>query len=117
MSMPQDQQQPPPVTMTQGSYSTHSGHGSIGPLIAVLAVIIILGMLAVVIGRLCSGSWRLMDHGQFDIETWVEHKCSTCIDGRINPPLPSTNIAGSIKTHQEIKQERSIQDPPGTCKG
>ncbi|KVI10775.1 uncharacterized protein LOC112506284 [Cynara cardunculus var. scolymus] len=81
------QQQPspfPPVIQEQ-AYKPHSSHGSVGPVIGVLAVIMVMGAVAVMIGRLCSGR-RIMGHGQYDFEGWVETKCSTCIDGRLGPP-------------------------------
>ena len=120
MSMPLDQQQhpqpSPSVTVTQLSYTSYSRHGSFGPLIAVLAVVAILGALAAIVGRLCSGR-RIMGHGQYDIESWLEEKCSSCIDGRINPPpLPGADISAvsappsiPVQTHEETKQD----DEPG----
>ncbi|KAJ4838270.1 hypothetical protein Tsubulata_022912 [Turnera subulata] len=124
MSMPQGQQ-PPPVAVIPTSLSTSSQtHGSLGPFIAVLVMIIILGILAVIVGRLCSGR-RIIGHGhgQYDMESWAETKCSSCIDGRITHPLPrpsSNNVhaesspASSTQTHQETKQEEpSPQHPPG----
>lgn len=81
------QQQPPPFppVIQEQAYKSHSNHGSVGPVIGVLAVIMVLGAVAVMIGRLCSGR-RIMGHGQYDFEGWVETKCSTCIDGRLGPP-------------------------------
>lgn len=91
MSTPLEPQQqlppPPPLEVTQQAYTSQSGHGSIGPVIGVLAVITILGAIAVMIGRLCSGR-RIMGHGQYDFEGWVEAKCGSCIDGRVDPPTP-----------------------------
>ncbi|CAK9179711.1 unnamed protein product [Ilex paraguariensis] len=122
-----EQQQPPPIAeTTQQHYTAHSGHGSIGPVIAVLAVITILGAIAVMIGRLCSGR-RIMGHGQYDLEGWVETKCSSCLDGRVDPPPPravaensvSSNSGGAIpvavqiETPQERKEEEiSDQNNP-----
>ncbi|KAJ0010463.1 hypothetical protein Pint_34472 [Pistacia integerrima] len=77
-------QQPPPMAVTQQVYTTRSGHGSVGPVIAVLAVIIMLGVIAGMIGRLCSGR-RVMGRGEYDFEGWVERKCSSCLDGNIDP--------------------------------
>ncbi|AES73246.1 hypothetical protein MtrunA17_Chr3g0133571 [Medicago truncatula] len=122
-SMPVYQQQPPPFTVTQPSYHGASQHDSIGPLIGVLVVIIVLGIIAVMIGRLCSGR-RIMGHGQYDIESWAEKKCSTCIDGRINHSIPmrvnetsTTSLpATPINTQQETRQEEqsSQNSPPNT---
>lgn len=84
---PQQQPPPPPLEVTQQAYTSQPGHGSIGPVIGVLAVITILGAIAVMIGRLCSGR-RIMGHGQYDFEGWVEAKCGSCIDGRVDPPTP-----------------------------
>ncbi|KAK8988915.1 hypothetical protein V6N11_030287 [Hibiscus sabdariffa] len=88
MSMPLVQQ-PPPVTVMQHPYNSHA---SIVPVIAVLLVIIVLGMVAGMIGRLCTGR-KIMGYGQCDIESWIETKCSSCIDGRIYPPQPSSNAS------------------------
>lgn len=126
MSIPAEQHQPPPpppISITQHAYSSHSGTGSIGPVIAVLAVITILGVVAGVIGRLCSGR-RIMGYGQYDFEGWIERKCSSCIDGSVQPP-PRNNANGdegsvpisvSLENHQETKQaEQSPQThPPAT---
>ncbi|CAN1273872.1 hypothetical protein LINPERPRIM_LOCUS15216 [Linum perenne] len=89
MSMQQQQEQPSPVSVNPQSFSTihPSSHASIGPVIAVLVVIVILGIAAVMIGRMCSGR-RILGYGQYDIEGWAETKCSTCIDGRIAPSPP-----------------------------
>lgn len=108
---------PPPDTVAQQSYNGASQHASIGPLIGVLVVIIMLGIIAVMIGRLCSGR-RIMGHGEYDIERWAENKCSTCIDGTINLPhsLPRTTESNTslpatpIRTPQE--QQSSQNSPP-----
>ncbi|KAK4766382.1 hypothetical protein SAY87_008024 [Trapa incisa] len=70
---------------TQQDYTVHSGHGSVGPFIAVLVVITILGVVAGVIGRLCSGR-TFMGRGQYDFEGWMERKFSSCIDGQVDAP-------------------------------
>ncbi|KAH7517939.1 hypothetical protein FEM48_Zijuj09G0117500 [Ziziphus jujuba var. spinosa] len=115
-------QEPPPTAMTQQAYTTHSGHGSVGPVIAVLAVITILGVIAGMIGRLCSGR-PIMGHGQYDFEGWVERKCSTCLDGRVDlpppPPRPPANTSGvevpvamPVEIQQEIKEEEEEEEQP-----
>ncbi|KDP38236.1 hypothetical protein JCGZ_04879 [Jatropha curcas] len=113
MSTPLDQQQPPPMEVTQQVYTAHTGHGSVGPFIAVLAVITILGVLAGMVGRLCSGR-RIMGHGQYDFEGWVERKCSSCLDGRVDPPpAPPADIPVAEPLEetgpQEIKEEEQEQ--------
>ncbi|KAK7362674.1 hypothetical protein VNO77_04794 [Canavalia gladiata] len=118
MSTPIVQQYSPPTEVTQQAYTTHSGHGSVGPVIAVLAVITVLGVIAGMIGRLCSGR-RVMGHGEYDFETWVETKCSSCVDGRIAPPPPppppaEPNAAEDpppVEPPQEIKEEEQQQQP------
>ncbi|RDY06149.1 hypothetical protein CR513_09905, partial [Mucuna pruriens] len=119
MSTPFVQQPPPPIEVTQQAYTTHSGHGSVGPVIAVLAVITVLGVIAGMIGRLCSGR-RVMGHGEYDVETWVETKCSSCVDGRIAPPPrpppppPPEPIAAEdappVDAPQEIKEQQHPTD-------
>lgn len=109
------QQQAPPLLPTQQAYTSHSGHGSVGPVIGVLAIIIILGALAIMVGRLCSGR-RIMGHGQYDFESWVETKCATCLDGRVDPgptriviqhpPAPVT-VPAEMEREEERKEEES----------
>ncbi|CAA2976892.1 uncharacterized protein LOC111411077, partial [Olea europaea subsp. europaea] len=85
---PLQQQQPPPMVVAAQQASTgHSDHGSVGPVIGVLAVVAILGAIAVMIGRLCSGR-RIMGRGRYDFEEWAEAKCASCIDGQVFPPPP-----------------------------
>lgn len=78
------QQQPPPLLSV-----THHHHVSIGPAIGALAVIMVLGAIAVMIGRFCSGK-RVMNHRHYDFDGWVETTCSSCIDGRLDAPPPCT---------------------------
>ncbi|OMP01620.1 hypothetical protein COLO4_11718 [Corchorus olitorius] len=112
MSTPlEQQQQPPPAGVNQEAYTAHTGHGSVGPVIAVLAVITILGVIAGMIGRLCSGR-PIMGHGQYDFEGWVERKCSSCLDGRVDPPQPRrpteelpVAAPAEEETQQEIQEE------------
>ncbi|CAK7347603.1 unnamed protein product [Dovyalis caffra] len=117
MSMPLNQQTPP-VSITPQSFNTHTTHTSIGPVVAVLVVIMVFGVLAVMFGKLCSGR-RIMGYGQYDMESWAERKCSSCIDGRLSPPLqrssvPATSSSASTPAQtQETKQEeQSPQYPP-----
>ncbi|WJX50439.1 hypothetical protein P8452_36740 [Trifolium repens] len=85
----------------------HSGHGSIGPVIAVLAIITVLGIIAGMIGRLCSGR-RVMGYGEYDIKSWVETKCSSCVGGRIvlppppPPPPPPANEPEAVDDSQPV---------------
>lgn len=113
----QRQEQQPQDTVTQQYYNdAASQHGSVGPVIGVLIAIIVLGIIAVMIGRLCSGR-RIMGHGEFDIESWAERKCSTCIDGRVNLSVPRANEpstslpATPIHTSEENKQAEPEPEP------
>ncbi|KAK8601211.1 hypothetical protein V6N13_059062 [Hibiscus sabdariffa] len=115
MSMTVVQQPPAAVAvMEEPYYNLHTTHASIAPLIAVLLVIIILGIVAGMIGRLCTG-WKVMGVGQFDMESWIENKCSSCIDGRIYPPLPpprpNASSATSIITPIERQGQQEDQSP------
>ncbi|KAH7575193.1 hypothetical protein JRO89_XS02G0060700 [Xanthoceras sorbifolium] len=115
MSTPLLDQQPPPVEVTQQAYTAHSGHGSVGPVIGVLAVITILGVIAGMIGRLCSGRPIMGHGGQYDFEGWVEKKCSSCIDGRVEPPrirhdIPVAEPVLEEAAPQEIKEEEEEEE-------
>ncbi|KAK9074023.1 hypothetical protein SSX86_006618 [Deinandra increscens subsp. villosa] len=85
----QIQQQPPPLlpAIERQDYTYHHRHGSVGPAIGALAVIMVLGAIAVMIGRICSGR-RILNQRQYDFDGWVETKCSSCVDGRLSPPPP-----------------------------
>ncbi|KAK2665155.1 hypothetical protein Ddye_003729 [Dipteronia dyeriana] len=111
MSTPvQEQQQPPPVEVTQQAYAAHSGYGSVGPVIVVLAVITILGVIAAMIGRLCSGRPIVGHGGQYNFEGWVERKCSSCIDGRVAPPPIRPDIPVAEPDLEEAPQEIKQQE-------
>ncbi|GMJ15366.1 hypothetical protein HRI_005205800 [Hibiscus trionum] len=115
MSVTVVQQPPPAVAVTEEPfYNSHTTHASIAPLIAVLSVIIILGIVAAMIGRLCTGR-KVMGVGQFDIESWIETKCSSCIDGRIYPPPPpprsNASSATSVLTPIEGQPQQEDQCP------
>ncbi|XVF45189.1 hypothetical protein PTKIN_Ptkin02bG0185000 [Pterospermum kingtungense] len=119
MSTPLEQQQQPPLAgVSQQVYRARTGHGSVGPVIAVLAVITILGVIAGMIGRLCSGR-PIMGHGHYDFEGWVERKCSSCLDGRVEdppPPLPTEAVPVAVpaeETQQEIKDEEKHEEAQG----
>nr|XP_043620031.1 uncharacterized protein LOC122591867 [Erigeron canadensis] len=108
-------QQPPPFppVIQEQAYSQHSGHGSVGPVIGVLAVIMVLGAVAIMIGRLCSGR-RIMGHMQYDFEGWVETKCSTCIDGRLGPPAPRAVPVVVVveRSGSNVSEVGVVADPP-----
>lgn len=115
--MPVIGQQPPPaVEGTQQAYTAHSGHGSVGPVIAVLAVITILGVIAGMIGRLCTGR-RIMGSGQYDFEGWVERKCSSCLDGSIDPAphrtaRPDIPVEEPVVVVEEAQAQAQAQPQP-----
>lgn len=99
MSMPYDI--PPPAGLYEqaSSQGSHDSNGSVGPLIVVLAVIAILGVVAGMVGRLCAG--RRGD-AEYDLEGWIERKCATCIDGRLESgtaaAIPVAKPAESAET-------------------
>ncbi|XVE70000.1 hypothetical protein DITRI_Ditri10aG0036500 [Diplodiscus trichospermus] len=118
MSMALVQPPPPVVTVAQQPYNSRTSHASVGPVIAVLVVIIVLGILAVMIGRLCTGR-KIMGYGQYDIESRIETKCSSCIDGRLYPPKPRMNASATSvpapvqhQPQQEPKQEDQSPQTP-----
>ncbi|KAG0453757.1 hypothetical protein HPP92_025061 [Vanilla planifolia] len=87
---------PPPATVYPPSHLDNGQRGSIGPLIGVLTVIIVLGVIACLIGRLCSGR-RIAGIGQYDVEGWMERNCASCINGlpAVVPPLSSSVTEGA----------------------
>ncbi|KAM0060930.1 hypothetical protein Hdeb2414_s0004g00129971 [Helianthus debilis subsp. tardiflorus] len=98
-----------PVIQDQ-SYNPHSGHGSVGPVIGVLAVIMVLGAVAVMIGRLCSGR-RVMGHLQYDFEGWVETKCATCIDGRMGPSPRRQTVPPVVVVESNVPSNEAAATP------
>lgn len=88
--------QPPPLeVMAPQDIANKADDGSIGPVIGVLSVIIIVGVFAGMVGRLCSGRPIMGYGGQYDFESWVEKKFSSCLDGRVGPPRPDAPPASS----------------------
>lgn len=81
MSLPYVEQQPA-VIPAMGVSKQHAGSSSVGPVIAVLAVVMVLGLVSVVIGRLCSGR-RIPGIGQYDLEGWFGSKFGPCVDGQM----------------------------------
>eukprot|EP01018_Ginkgo_biloba_P009503 Gb_30603 [translate_table: standard] len=82
MSMPLQQQ---PIVVYPQAVSSNGGshsNGSVGPVLAVLSVITILGVLACVMGRVCAG--RLVSaNSKYDCVGWMERRCASCIDGDV----------------------------------
>ena len=66
--------------------TSDSGGGAIGPVIGVLAVIMVLAVAAWLTGRLCTGR-RVFGLGGYDVEGWMGKKFGRCIDGRVEEPL------------------------------
>ncbi|KAG7035125.1 hypothetical protein SDJN02_01920, partial [Cucurbita argyrosperma subsp. argyrosperma] len=101
--------------MPRQAASSHVGaDGPFGPVIAVLVVMVILGTVAGMIGRLFSGR-RLVGGGQYDVEGWVEKKCSSCFDGKVDdvppsgPPRSATaggDVPMAMPILPEIKEEQ-----------
>ncbi|CAH9100429.1 unnamed protein product [Cuscuta europaea] len=98
-------QQPPPTVMEQEAYRSRAGRGSVGPVVGVLALVAVLGVIAVMIGRLCSGR-RVMGRGRYDFESWFEAKCASCIDGRIEP-TPRTVVPESGGATEPVAAEEA----------
>ncbi|KAG9130165.1 hypothetical protein Leryth_018756 [Lithospermum erythrorhizon] len=100
-----------PMVVIEQASPVHSRHGSVGPVIGVLAVIAVLGGVAVMVGRLCSGR-KIMGHGQYDLETWVEMKFASCIDGHVSvhhpvppPPPPLRVVVADASTTSRGSEE------------
>ncbi|KAG0488263.1 hypothetical protein HPP92_006819 [Vanilla planifolia] len=60
---------------------------SMGPLIGALVVIAVVGVIACLVGQLCSGR-RIAGFG-YDAEGWIERKCASCIEGGVGLPEAS----------------------------
>lgn len=85
-----------------------------GPVIGVMVVIMVLGVAACMIGRLCSGK-RIMGCGEYDIERWAERKFSSCIDGTVSPPppLPTPSLSDiSLPSPHPIQLQPSMKPNP-----
>lgn len=113
MSRPWWTMQPPPMPPQQTIMNPsvgqgHSGGGSVGTLVVVLAVITILGVLAGVVARICGGR-HLAGHGDYDFEGWVENKCSSCIDGTLGGGPGSCNASGDGATQAPPKDAKTAE--------
>ncbi|KAL6614034.1 hypothetical protein ACP70R_036304 [Stipagrostis hirtigluma subsp. patula] len=76
----------PPALMVPVPYSGGSGaeaRGSYGPVIAMLAVVVVLAAAAVAVGRLCFGRRALGHAGGRDLEAWVERTCGPCVGAAV----------------------------------
>ncbi|TQD73229.1 hypothetical protein C1H46_041247 [Malus baccata] len=118
MSRPfdQTQQSPPDFVLQQNTNTSHSPHGSIGAVVGVLIVVLLLGLVAAVIGRVCSGR-SIFGYGHYDLGSWAEAKCASCIDGRINAQIPRPNVSAtsSATANPAQTQEESELQPPQTA--
>lgn len=79
----QQQQQQQAALVYQNAVSNNGGshsNGSVGPVLAVLSVITILGVIACVLGRICAGRLFTAD-SKYDCVGWMERRCSSCLDG------------------------------------
>lgn len=122
MSLPLPQQQfPPPAAVYPTPYRSQGG--SVGPVIAALGLIAVLGVIACIVGRLCSGR-TVMGYGHYDLSGWIERKCASCIDGRLEAPpppqRPSTNGPGSappLDPPQQVKQPEVAESWSVTSNG
>ncbi|XP_019168948.1 PREDICTED: uncharacterized protein LOC109164857 [Ipomoea nil] len=86
-------QQTPAMVTGQQAYMDRPAHGSVGAVIGVLAVIVVLGAVAVIIGRLCSGG-SIMGRGHYAFESWFETKCGSCVNG-LMIELPERPVAAA----------------------
>lgn len=82
-ALQQQQQQQEAALIYQNAVAnngvSHSS-GSVGPVLAVLSVITILGVIACVLGRICAG--RLFSaNSKYDCVGWMERRCASCLDG------------------------------------
>lgn len=75
------------TTELSGGSGGGAAAAAVGPLFVVLAIIMVLGVLAGLIGRVCSGRHWGVDT-QYDFEGWVEKRCANCIDGDVEAPPP-----------------------------
>lgn len=106
--------QSPPLVIAQPNYSPQPGssyHASVAPVVAVLVAVAVLGVAAAIVGRLCTGK-RIMGYGhKYDMESWAESKCSSCIDGRIHvsPPVAPRPVrdGASVPTTSPVQAQAS----------
>lgn len=112
---------PPPLEATVVIHRSHAST-SFGPFIVALAVVAVLGALAVFMGRVCFGRRSVFGPGRYDLEAWVETKCASCVDGRMDvavprprhvapPPPPAAAPPPPVDAAPEDKE---LEQPPGT---
>lgn len=91
------EQQPPPTPRPhEYDPSATQIHASIAPFVCIFVAVVVLGMAAVAVGRVCSGKRKTSGscyQGKYDMERWAESKCSSCIEGRIHVNSPSMNTS------------------------
>ncbi|KAL5705405.1 hypothetical protein ACHQM5_023711 [Ranunculus cassubicifolius] len=115
MSTPLDLLHPPPPPLMslnpQAASTPSSGsHGSYGPFIAVIILITFFTIVAIMIGRLCSGRTIMGFGHQYDFEGWIERKCSTCIDGRIDVVPTQQQQADSVQVAIPIDNSPQVAE-------
>ncbi|KAG0498753.1 hypothetical protein HPP92_003444 [Vanilla planifolia] len=95
--------------------SSHTGRGSIGPLIGVLAVVAVLGIVSCVVGRLCSGR-RIVGIGRFNVDGWIGRNCASCVDGRLGfpPPPPGEDERQNTNAPTVAAAETPAVEKPST---
>ncbi|KAI4388390.1 hypothetical protein MLD38_000723 [Melastoma candidum] len=105
-----------------GSGTGAQNHISIAPFIGIFAAVVVLGAAAVVVGRVCSGRRGIAggDHpqGKYDLESWAERKCSSCIDGRIHFDSQSGNAGSEKDLEQSVTTVGATTESnlsPGSC--
>ena len=79
--------------------------GAVGPVIGVLVVITILGAIAVMIGRLCSGR-GIRGHARYDFEKWIDTKCGSCIDGSLDHRVTITSAAPEVANQTQPQPQQ-----------
>lgn len=103
----------PPSLMVPVAYGAGAEEisGSYGPVIGMLAVVVVLAMAAVAVGRLCFGR-RALGRGH-DLEAWVERTCGPCV----GVVTAKEEEEGAATASSSVQAATEPQPPGGTTTG
>ncbi|KAK3162686.1 hypothetical protein QOZ80_1BG0092490 [Eleusine coracana subsp. coracana] len=100
----------PPAAYGAGAdHETAAARGSYGPVIGMLALVLVLAAAAVAVGRLCFG--RRPGALGHDLEAWVERTCGPCVG--VTRAQAKEEEGGGTATATVTSVQAATEQPPG----